>query len=166
MPVVHIPMARRDEAAYERVFTAIRNKVMNHCGSLGPLERALLITDWEPAAFNAFTTVFPLTTSKVIFLRCSSQFHPNPRKFQTCAFHFSKDLQRKMDELGLRLIYEKSEPYDAVEYASFHKWVRRIVGLVLLPADSIMHAWDQILRFPPVTGNQVNIRTSINRNYV
>ncbi len=70
MPVVYVLMARRDVAAYTRVFTAIRNQIILQFGDLGRMEEAILITDWEPAAFTAFIAVFPLVISRVKYIYC------------------------------------------------------------------------------------------------
>ena len=76
------------------------------------------MSDWERAARNAVTTVFP-----------GIHLHG-------CHFHFAQNIWRKLQKLGLATIYYNND--------QFKRLVRAMMVLPFLPASSISDTFDLI----------------------
>ncbi len=63
-----------------------------------------------------------------------------------CVFHFTKALNAKKDELGLMVQY--------LQINEVKVWIRRLIGLCMLPEWLVPLVADDLLRNAPVTGDQ------------
>ncbi len=66
--------------SYERVFRLLRQELDTRFGSIGAVQGGFVHFDFEAAAMNGFSEVFPEVLVK------------------GCLFHFAKAVQRKLDD--------------------------------------------------------------------
>jgi len=92
---------------YETFFSLIREEIIAHSGNLGALR--FVILDFEIATHTAARTVFPEATTR------------------GCLFHFGQCLIRNVQRLGMMRYYEDEE-------SDFHKWIKLIKSMALIPA--------------------------------
>ena len=104
------------------MFSAIRQGLLEKFGDTG--QKKLVLTDFELAAIDTIGDVF------------------NEYTVKGCTFHFRQALMRKVSELGLRGTYISGVPV-------VQDWIRKIMGLMLLPEVFVIYAW-QKLRNPPI----------------
>ena len=117
------------------MFRFVKTLLINQFGNLGAVKFVHL--DYEDPAMNAFSTVFPGIT------------------VVGCLFHYTKALNTKVQQKGLQSIYQRSHAqcYDAPQFESVRKWIRRLAALPLIPVDYVLPIWTRVLQNPPFTGN-------------
>lgn len=122
MPLVWAILPNKTKATYVELFTVTRDPLLARFGHLG-VSRTFLI-DFEAASIEAVTETFSDSTVK------------------GCTFHFAQALLRRVNDEGLRAVYNASRPPE------IRKWIREITALCLLPVVLIPYAWS-ILKHPP-----------------
>ena len=93
----------------KRDYKAVLRSVFNLLLSAPSVEE--FVTDFESATWKAVASVLPET------------------QLQGCAFHWGQALWRKTQELGLKRAYVNDD--------STHKYVKKLLSLLLLPAEHI-----------------------------
>ncbi|CAN7988539.1 unnamed protein product, partial [Ixodes pacificus] len=128
VPLVAALLPNKTSATYDKLFAVIRDALTRRFGSVGALQVAHF--DFEEAAITS----------------CKQQFRGVTTK--GCLFHFGQCLTRKIASLGLQSLYR-----DPVNTA-FKDWVRKVVGLALLPPPLVLPHWHNHLKSrQPVTGD-------------
>ena len=106
---------RRTETMYRAALTHLSMQISR--------QAQFLTMDFEQAALRSFGSVFPTM------------------KIQTCHFHFSQSLLRKLGELGLRKDYEDKQ--------EFWLLVKMLMALAYVPVDDVEDSFRAIQkRFP------------------
>ncbi len=81
-------------------------------------------------------------------------------------FHYSQAVQRNVAQNGLERVYRGMPPFAGPDFAVVHKYIRRLIGLALLPPDKHRVVWNQCLNTPPLTGNPlVDANLTVFRDY-
>lgn len=124
MPLVWALLPNKTRGTYEELFGVIRQQLERS----GYVERQVFLTDFETAAFEAIRSAFPESIVK------------------GCTFHFRQALMRHVADVGLRAEYTSGNPPEV------KNWIRRIMGLTLLPTAFLPIAWST-LRMSPHTGD-------------
>ena len=57
----------------------------------------------------------------------------NNARIQGCLFHFSQVLQKKVQDLGLTILYKEDQ--------AFNRLVHRAAALLLVPPNQVHHIW-------------------------
>jgi len=127
VPLLWALLPNKTTASYTELFTAVRNALLTAFRGIG--QTSYLICDFEMAAINAVTAVFPELTIK------------------GCSFHFRQALMRRLQNLGLRSVY-----HSETEYPSVRNWLREIMAMSMLPSFAVPLAW-QVMKQHPVTGS-------------
>ncbi|XP_059175689.1 uncharacterized protein LOC131955549 [Physella acuta] len=126
LPLVYILMSRKTEAMYTRAFQDLADIAEKMHIHLSP---RFIVTDFEKAAINACIE-FPTATSK------------------GCFFHFSQNIWRKLQALGLALLYGQDPQFCLL--------MRQIAALAFLPSAEIPEAFNELKNiFPPNTAELV-----------
>jgi len=112
---------------YREVFSSLRQALTTSFGDIGQVKYVLM--DYERAAINAVTEVFPEVQVK------------------GCSFHFRQALMRKVHQVGLKNVYEEGSCYP-----SARTWLRMIMAMSMLPAFAVPIVWNG-LKNPLPTGN-------------
>ncbi|CAN7947164.1 unnamed protein product, partial [Ixodes pacificus] len=113
-PIAYALMKRRDTAAYEELFTALKVGVLAAVGHLGTLRNsATWLFDFEVAAIKAAVNTF------------SADALLQPITVYSCVFHFAKAINEKRDALALRSVC-RSNPDVSL-------WFTRVRHLPFLP---------------------------------
>ncbi|KAG0412770.1 hypothetical protein HPB47_010089 [Ixodes persulcatus] len=113
-PIAYALIKRRDTAAYEELFTALKVGVLAAVGHLGTLQNsATWLFDFEVAAIKAAVNTF------------SADALQQPITVYGCVFHFAKAINQKRDALGLRSVC-RSNPDVSL-------WFTRVRHLPFLP---------------------------------
>jgi hypothetical protein len=64
-------------------------------------------------------------------------------------FHFGQSLHKKLKKLQLSELYQHNQ--------QFHKWIRLIFALALVPESEVMNCWQNILdQKPSIVNDDVN----------
>lgn len=124
-PVIHALMRSKNIAAYVFLFERIRQKLQENHGGLGALSEVHM--DYELAAHQAMRQIFPEI------------------RLRGCNFHFSQALNRKLQQLGLRRIWND----DGVN----GEWIGCLKALAMLPPFLIRPAFQTIMGNPPAQEN-------------
>lgn len=122
-------MPNRTRASYETLFRCLRTEITNAHGNLGDLHTVLL--DFESAAHDAVHSELGVATLG-------------------CTFHFGQCLVRRVQQEGLRQLYQNDDP-EQDEDTPVRVWIGLIKSLALLPPDLVLPTWQNWLRFPPPT---------------
>jgi MULE transposase domain len=122
MPLLWALLPNKAKSTYVEMLECVRLAMINKFGDVGG-PRTFLV-DFEMAAIDAIATVFPAATVK------------------GCTFHFRQALMRHVADEGLRAAYSADGSPEVRD------WIRRIMGMTLLPVVFIPRAWEK-LRFPP-----------------
>jgi len=126
MPACHALLQSKTVDTYAFLLSKIRQKLVDNHANIGRVQR--IHVDYEQAAHSAIAQVFPEVSIK------------------RCNFHFSKCLNLKLQDLGMRDIW--SDP------GIIGEWVGCLKSLAMLPVDLVIPAYQSILRNPPlVPGN-------------
>jgi hypothetical protein len=115
IPVAWALMTRRRQKDYITLIKALKRGSRRLNLTLDPKS---IMTDFELGAMNAFKRQFP--TIKVM----------------GCMFHFGQSLMKKVNNLGLKGIYQ--------EDPLFSSWIKQIFGLALVPVDEVRNLWNII----------------------
>jgi len=121
MPLVWALLPNKTTETYVELFSAL----LTTFGTIGNVMTVL--TDFERAAINALSQVFPTVRVK------------------GCSFHFRQAMMRRMQREGLKAAYE-------VDESAVRVWLRRIMAMTMLPAFAIPLMWEH-MRFPPKSGD-------------
>ena len=81
----------------------------------------VILKDFERAAMNAVNHVFP----EVCVIGCS--------------FHFRQALMRRVQQEGLKSVYEKDS-----RYPSARTWLRIVMAISMLPAFAVPLVWNEV----------------------
>jgi hypothetical protein len=114
IPLTFCFMSRRQQKDYEGVLQALVQSLPE------PPVVTEFIMDFEQAAWNAVSKIFPQAT------------------IRGCAFHWSQAVWRKIQSLGLQVDYRNNE--------TMFKLCRRIMALPLLPAADIRSQFYRLQR--------------------
>lgn len=118
----------KEEQHYLQFFNVLSLKVQQEFGDIGGAKT--FVFDHELGAINA---------AKQIFNR------PND-KFISCYFHYSQNLVKKANELGLKAFWDEPE---------LRKFIRHLQGGVFLPEELCAVVWTHTLNNPPrLNGNR------------
>ena len=112
VPLLWAILPNKTTETYKEMFQALRTALMSTFGDTGDIQ--YVITDFERAAINAVKEVFPEITIK------------------GCSFHFRQALMRRVQQEGLKSVYDSDSEYPAVR-----QWIRYIMALSLLPAFAV-----------------------------
>ncbi|XP_076094650.1 uncharacterized protein LOC143065150 [Mytilus galloprovincialis] len=116
-PLVFALLPGKDQVTYNRFFQLLKDYCQNNQLQLQP---ETIVLDYETAAHNAASTVFPGITKK------------------GCFFHYTKCIWRKTQECGLQVPYSNNE--------DIHRLVRRAAVLPMVPTDEVEDVWFQSLQ--------------------
>ncbi|XP_068234292.1 uncharacterized protein [Palaemon carinicauda] len=109
LPLVFILMANKTEESY--------NKLLSELKGLEPtLSPSKIMTDFEPAAINAFKAAFPNSDKK------------------GCFFHFPQGLFRSIQSNGLQQLYESD--------AEFALKMRMIAAIAFVPVANVVTSFE------------------------
>ena len=128
------------QSTYVELFTALREGLIATYGDTGC--QHTFVVDFETAAINAMSSVFPDATVK------------------GCSFHFRQAIVRRVQKEGLMAQYEDAD--DPV----IRNWIRKIMSLTLLPPSVIQLAWDWLKIPPPTFQAEVDLKTTSLADYV
>ncbi|XP_064472579.1 uncharacterized protein LOC135387145 [Ornithodoros turicata] len=127
-PIVYALMQATDVRAYQAVFHTLKESMVRRFGHVGSLSTtATWLFDYESAAIRAALNVFQTATGE-----------PNVRG---CAFHYAKAINKKRDELGLKVLCR--------ENAEVNRWFVRVRHLPFVPDDFRLAFADDILSVKP-----------------
>jgi hypothetical protein len=115
IPSVFILMPNRRENTYERVFEAIKNLEP----SLNPDS---IMTDFEKAAINAFTSSFPSSNQR------------------GCFFHFTQCIWRKIQTPECSEIREKY-----IDDPDFALQIKMLAALAFIPPNDVIRIFDDLV---------------------
>jgi hypothetical protein len=115
IPSVFILMPNRRESTYERVFEAIKNLEP----SLNP---SSIMTDFERAAINAFTSSFPSSNQRV------------------CFFHFSQCIWRRIQT---QECYEIHQQY--INDPNLAMQIKMLAALAFIPPNDVIKVFDDLV---------------------
>ena len=131
LPLVWALLPNKSHQTYVELFSTIRQAFADKfCNER---KRHVFLTDFETAAINAITDIFPESTVK------------------GCTFHFRQALMRKIQELGLRPAYSSGDP-------TVQSWIRQIMGLTLLPEVFIPMTWQRLKHPPPMPDSELMMK--------
>jgi len=112
-PLVYALMPNRRQQTYERLFTHVKQLVLDTTGQhLTPIA---VQTDFEMPAMNALRECFDNVVIK------------------GCFFHYAQAIWRKTQTLGLATLY--------MEDNVVKQWVQRAAALALLPMEAVQDTW-------------------------
>jgi len=117
-------LPNKTTATYVEMFSALRSAMVAEFGEVG---KKTFLVDFELAAINAIQQTNPESIVK------------------GCSFHFRQSLMRRIQNLGLKSLYESD---DCPEVRS---WIRLIMSMTMLPVFTVPLAWSY-LKDPPLTG--------------
>ena len=142
MPLVWALLPNKTTETYVELFSALRDALLTTFGTIGNVTTVL--TDFERAAINALSQVFPTVTVK------------------GCSFHFRQAMMRRIQREGLKAAYE-------VDESAVRVWLRRIMAMTMLPAFAIPLMWEheistEVGRF--ADRRQVIVVRGIRRQYL
>ena len=126
VPLVWAILPNKTTDTYKEMFNAVRSALTSTFGDIGSIQ--YVITDFERAAINAVHDVFPEVTVK------------------GCTFHFRQALMRRIQQEGLKPVYDAQSEQDAVR-----RWLRQVMAMSMLPAFAVSLAWNEV-KVPPATG--------------
>uniref|UniRef100_A0A915JEH2 MULE transposase domain-containing protein n=1 Tax=Romanomermis culicivorax TaxID=13658 RepID=A0A915JEH2_ROMCU len=131
--VAHAVMCSKTAASYTYVFSQIRHKLETNHGNIGAIR--FIHMDYEHAAHIAVQQVFP----DVIL--------------QGCNFHFGQALNPKLQQLGLRNLWN-DEGVTEMSKTNYKlnvigEWIGCLKALSMLPICLIGPAFTTILVYPP-----------------
>ena len=101
------------------MFNAIRSALLSSYGDIGAMK--VILMDFERAAMNAVNDVFPEVCVK------------------GCSFHFRQALMRRVQQEGLKSVYEKDS-----RYPSARTWLRMVMAMSMLPAFAAPLVWNEL----------------------
>ena len=127
MPLLWAILPNKTQATYTLLFQSVRRAMEAKFGDIGNI--SYMLTDFEQAAINAITHVFPEITVK------------------GCTFHFRQALYRRITLLGLQGQYNDAD-------SDVRVWLRQLMAMTLLPEFAVPYAWN-CLRQPPVVADPV-----------
>lgn len=127
MPLVWALLPNKSKNTYTEMFEAVKQALIDKYGDVGSQPQRTFVVDFELAAIEAISSVFPDSTVK------------------GCTFHFRQALMRHVADEGLRSAYISGPP-------EVRTWIRQVMGLTLLPVAFVPLAWDT-LRHPPEVGD-------------
>ena len=116
-PVVYFLLPRKARETYNKAFTMLKEAAQNFGLDIVPNK---VMTDFESGLVQAIQISFP--TAEIL----------------GCFYHFAQSVWRKVQELGLQLMY--NDPQDA----SLRSFVRKAVALAFVPCAFLRIAWDTI----------------------
>ncbi|CAN7938774.1 unnamed protein product, partial [Ixodes hexagonus] len=111
LPLVVALMPDKTRASYTKLFEVVRSALCARCGDVGQIEVGHF--DFEMVAISTFEATFPTATSK------------------GCLFHLAQCVNRKMTQLGLRLVSLALLPVPLVRC----HWFASLKGLMPLIGD-------------------------------
>lgn len=126
IPSCHSVMEGKGARSYIYLLTEIRQRVQQNHGGIGRMKRFHI--DYELAAYAAIRQVLPEVEVK------------------GCSFHFGQALNRKLQSLGLRDVWNDD--------GAVGEWIGCTKALCLLPESLIPLAFDDILQRPPLVADQ------------
>ncbi|XP_064467392.1 uncharacterized protein LOC135378319 [Ornithodoros turicata] len=127
-PFLYALMQRMDRAAYETLFTVLRDGLIRKFGHVHTLSTSVTwLFDFEMAAILAVKTV-------------SSGTQGAP-KVHGCAFHYAKALNTKRDELGLKKL--------CAEHSGVALWMTRVRHLPFVPDEFRLQFAEDLLAAHP-----------------
>ncbi|QQP58582.1 Uncharacterized protein FKW44_003950 [Caligus rogercresseyi] len=112
VPLVFVLMASKSEQCYKKLF--LKLKELNN--SLNP---STIMTDFEKASINAFTTSFPTTEQK------------------GCFFHFCQCIFRSIQSSGLKRQYEND--------IDFALKMRMLAALAFVPPEDVVQSFEVLV---------------------
>jgi len=119
--LVYALLPNRQIDTYRRLFSLLKMKIQERLNLT--LDPAKVQTDFELAAIRALEREFPNAEIK------------------GCFFHFGQALWRKVQDLGLAVLYKEDHQVQL--------WVRRAAGLALLPIADVQDAWIESMNSTP-----------------
>ncbi|KAG0444586.1 hypothetical protein HPB47_013625 [Ixodes persulcatus] len=128
VPLVTALLPSKTATTYQKCFEVERGALTSRFGSTGAQQ--IVHIDFEAAAIASCQQVSPGVTTK------------------GCLFHFVQCLTRKIGESGLQSRYRDPASPELKE------WVRKVVGLSILPPDLVLPHWNSHLKHSrPDTGD-------------
>ena len=141
LPLVWAILPNKTADTYKELFGVVRSALISTFGDIGQMK--FFVTDFERAAINAISHVFPEVTVK------------------GCSFHFRQALMRRVQQEGLKSAYET----DSELPSAVRQWIRQLMAMSMLPAFAVPLAWNA-LRHPPATGQpSVDYKTAAFATY-
>ncbi|XP_064463978.1 uncharacterized protein LOC135375191 [Ornithodoros turicata] len=119
VPLVVALLPSRSAATYAELFNVTKDALTSRFGTVGALECGHF--DFETGAIGRFEAVFRVQA-------------------KGCLFHFIQCITRKVGELGLQTLYRDEEN------PALKQWVRKVVGLALLPPELVLVHWNDCLK--------------------
>jgi len=107
-------MSGRKASDYRSVLRALK------AACSGEYRVSICVADFEKAAWKAFRQVYPEISMK------------------GCVFHFTQAIWRKVQELGLQVMYQNDDTY--------YSYIRRLMALPYLPANKIVKNFECLER--------------------
>jgi hypothetical protein len=111
----------KTERTYSRLFTEIQRAAVNINCVFAP---AVVHTDFEMATINAVTQVLNVIPTG-------------------CLFHFDQNIYRKIQAVGLQVSYNTDNA------AGVRQWLRRLMGLPLVPPIRLQGVYAAITQHAP-----------------
>ena len=129
LPLVFTLLPNKTAVTYKELFDAICSALLSSYGDIGAMK--FILMDFERAAMNAINAVFPDVRVK------------------GCSFHFRQALMRRVQQEGLKSVYEENS-----HYPSARTWLRMVMAMSMLPAFAVPLVWNE-LKNTCTTGNAV-----------
>jgi len=120
-PLVYALLPDRRMTTYLRFFNELKIKVQEKLNQ--PLSPSTVQVDFEMAAIRSVQEAFP------------------DAEIKGCFFHFTQAVWRKVQELGLSVLYKDDE--------FTRQWIRRAAGLPLLPIGDVQDTWLDAMNSSP-----------------
>ena len=111
LPCIYALLPNKTEETYTRLFREVEQHVAN-----SPTD---ILMDFERAALNSVGQVYPNT------------------EFKGCFYHFSSNIWKHIQNLGLQNPYQDDE--------NFALWLRMLSPLVFIPPNDVIHYFELLI---------------------
>lgn len=120
-PVLHAFLPDKTQITYTRLFTELQRAAVIANLVFAP---GVVHIDFEMATINAVTQVLNIVPT-------------------ACLFHFDQNIYRKIQAVGLQVAYNTDNP------AGVRKWLRRLMGLPLVPPIRVQVVYAAVIQNAP-----------------